>query len=145
MSQTQLEFSTSLLKGLLSLSPSRLHVSEDSSSLSVILHVSLAFSLGQGREGHFVFLLFCCRGTQYFEDVFSANQPLYINNSRLAHLLGPVFSVGLTRLCISSFRWPLSGLGTAFPCLPARVYILFISFCFHHFLFSCLSPLLCVL
>ena len=51
----------------LSPSPSRLHVSEDSSSLSVILHVSLlAFSLGQGREGHFVFLLFCCRGTTIF-------------------------------------------------------------------------------
>jgi len=58
----------------LSLFLPRLHVSEDS-SLSVILHVSLAFILGQGRK-IFLFLLFYCRGTLYFEGVFSASQPL---------------------------------------------------------------------
>ena len=43
--------------------------------LSVILHVSLAFILGQGRK-IFLFHLFYCRGTLYFEGVFSASQPL---------------------------------------------------------------------
>ena len=62
---------------------------------------------------------------------------------RLAHLLGPVFSVGSTRLCIS-VSGDLIRPRHCFPLVYQLGFILFISFCFHHFFVQLfVAPALC--